>query len=294
MLDLGGLEWRPFPIVGTEISPRTGSRAFVFGKILWIFGGVADGTFYDDLFAVDLNSRECKRIETGGSRPSARTSPVFLGYQGRLFLWGGYDGKWPNELYELDLKSFEWKVYAQTVAGRTGTTYTSVSHYGVCYAHRAMGGLIIIDFETKQVVQLLTQGTEPDEHVVNAGMVAVGRRLFLIGGKGTSEYSLMYTCDLRRFPLPTWSVLTLQPDNDTVRALDGSVDAQGLFQSQRLSSMGVVFDDKGRRIVTLLGRPMLDPTPIHVFSIGSSLGVVNLQNDLLNSLAFDVEMAPST
>jgi hypothetical protein len=124
-------------------------------------------------------------------------------------------------------------------------------------------------------------------------MIAAGRHLFLIGGKGESEYALMYSCELRRDPPPMWSVVTVRPDSDTVSNVDGLTDESGLFQTQRISVMGIVFDAKERRIVTVFGQTMRNPTPIHILSIGASLSVINLQSDLLKSLSFEREGFPT-
>jgi hypothetical protein len=153
VLELSTLHWRQVMFTGEPISPRTGVRGVVCGGQLWLFGGVCDRVFYDDLFAVDLKSFECRRVATTGSRPSARRSPVFLAWDNQLFVWGGYNGEWPSELCRL-----EWRMFPQSVAGRSGTTYASLGQCGFCYSHQSLGSNIVIEFERNIVRQVATNG----------------------------------------------------------------------------------------------------------------------------------------
>jgi hypothetical protein len=200
-------------------------------------------------------------------------------------LWGGYNGSWPSELSSLDVERLEWQVFPQSVAGRTGTTYASLGQYGFCYAHQSLGGIIVIEFEHNSVRQVETSGVEPSAAILNAGLVATNKRLFLVGGKAENEFSLLYACDLRAM---RWFVCTVMPDGVTVKKEDGQVDHSGLFQVPRVASVGMAYDERRRRIVTFLGRPLVDPTPVNVFDISLPLGVMNLQDDVRETLKLDI------
>ena len=285
VLNLSSFEWQQVYITGDAISPRTGCRSVILDDALYVFGGYSEPTFYNDVFKIDLHTKVCERLATTGDAPSPRNTPVVCGSGRRLFVWGGYDGGWPSDLFCLDLDTCVWSRHKQTVQGRTGTTYAVIKDKAYLYASQAAGGITVIDMETCVVSQVETTGSEPKEDVVSAGMAAVDHYLFLIGGKAPSGYTLIYTCDVYKMQ---WFVFYAQPDMVTVNSLDGRTDGDGNFLVPRLASMGLVYSKKLRRIVSLLGRPMVDPTPVHVFEVGKAYSVIHMQHDMEEMLRLDM------
>jgi hypothetical protein len=247
---------------------------------LYIFGGVFESLFYNDVFVVDLESRACRKLATTGDAPSARNTPNLGFWNGELIVWGGYDGHWPSSLHSLNLETMVWTSHEQSIPGKTGTTYAVIGNLLYCYASQASGGLVVVDMAGKSVRQAQTSGVEPPEGVVSSGMVAVEDRLFLVGGKGEGDFSLVYGCDVRQL---VWSVFDIVPDFHTVAIADGRISPDGFFQIPRLASMGIVYDQKGRRIVSFLGRPMDSPTAIHVFHMEDALAIIHLQSDMVDA-----------
>lgn len=281
VLNLSSLVWEQVYITGDVISPRTGCRSEIIGDALYIFGGYSEPTFYNDLFRVDIKTKVCERLITTGDAPTPRNTPVFCGRGNQLFVWGGYDGKWPSDLYILNLETLVWTKHPQTVQGRTGATYAVIKDKAYLYASQAAGGITVIDMETATVSQVETTGSEPEEDVVSAGMAAVDHYLFLIGGKAPSEYTLIYTCDVYKMQ---WFVFYVQPDMVTVNSLDGRTDADGNFLVPRLASMSTGYSKRLRRIVSILGRPMVDPPPVNVFDVGKAYSVIHMQHDMEEAL----------
>jgi hypothetical protein len=284
VLDLNGLIWTSITPTGDSISPRTGARAVIANDKLYIFGGVADPVFYNDLFVIDMESRNCSKLNTTGAAPSPRNTPIVAYHHAHLIVWGGYDGRWPSSLHALNLETLDWTLHEQSIPGMNGTTYAVIGSFLYSYASQSVGGIVVIDLENRCVSQVQTSGTEPPEGVVSSGMVAVEDKLFLFGGKTEAEFSPLYTCDLRQM---VWQVFDVCADGRSVTLQDGQKLPNGMFHIPRLASMGAVYDQEKRRVVSFLGRPMDNPTPIHVFQMGKALAVWHLQSDLLAALAFE-------
>jgi hypothetical protein len=281
VLDLRRLAWRQVTPLGDQLSPRTGARAVIADDKLYIFGGVADPVFYNDVFVIDLESRVCQKLETTGDVPSPRNTPVFCHHNGQLIVWGGYDGHWPSDLHVLDLRTLVWSVYKQSIPGKTGTTYAVIGDRLYCYASQFVGGIVVIDLTAKTVSQVQTSGIEPPEGVVSSGMVAIEDRLLLVGGKTEGDFSLVYACDIRQM---IWYIFDILPDCRSVTVADGQMSPNGSFMIPRLASMGIIYDERKRRVVSFLGRPMDDPTPIHLIHVENANAVIHLQQDLIDAL----------
>jgi hypothetical protein len=282
VLDLASLAWSSITPTGDSISARTGARAVIANDKLYIFGGVADPVFYNDLFVIDMESRNCTKLATTGEIPSPRNTPIVACHGGYLIVWGGYDGRWPSTLHALNLDTLVWTAHEQSVPGKTGTTYAVIGNLLYCYASQEVGGLVVIDLENRVVSQVQTSGVEPPEGVVSSGMVAVEDRLILFGGKTEADFSPVYACDLSQ---SLWYVFDVYPDGWSVTPMEGRKMQNGAFQMPRIASMGAVYDQRERRVVSFLGRPMESPTPIHTFQMGKAIAVWHLQRDLLDVLA---------
>ncbi|KAJ5068768.1 acyl-coa-binding domain-containing protein [Anaeramoeba ignava] len=75
---------------------------------LIIYGGVEWDT-YQDLWVFDLRQAKWEEKATKGERPGNLLGHTCTQYGNKMILFGGMNGKCSNELYELDLKTFEWK-----------------------------------------------------------------------------------------------------------------------------------------------------------------------------------------
>lgn len=280
--------WRQLSMTGDSITPRSGAAATVIGKTLYIFGGFHDPEYYNDFYIIDLGNGIISATQTTGDAPSARLSPVIGNWEGKVYIWGGYDGGWPSELHFLDLNTFNWTSFQQDVNGRTNAAYAQVQNCIYVYGSAKAGGILIIDMAQNTVELHSTTGPEPPASVTDATLTYFDFMtantkgyLMLIGGKGQSEYTLTFALDIQHY---RWFVFHVMPDGSTVSAVDGNVSDLGLFMIPRTSSMGAIYFRKTREIVALLGHPLKDPSPLFILELHDALSILHLRTDMLECL----------
>lgn len=278
-LDLRTFKWMRLNITGSHISPRTGAKSTIIGDTLYVFGGFCDPVYFNELYAIDLTNFACSKIEGAGDIPSPRNAPLFSNFQDRLYVWGGYDGGWPSDLFVFDTHTSNWTKYPQSATGRSGQTFATIGQYIYCYMSAKNGGMYVVNMETNEVKQYQTSGCEPeDPNLLNAGLVPVDHYLFLLGGKSTNNFTLLYACDVIKM---NWFLFYLIPDDETVNLRDGYINEEFNFMVPRTASMGIVYSPKSRRIVTFLGRPIEeDPPPIHIYDLDDAYAIIHLQHDM--------------
>lgn len=283
--DLSKLSWKKSELKGAKIPPRTGSRAtFDKQNNLYVFGGANGDLFFNDIYKINIISGECIELDTTGDVPSPRNSPLLAHYDGKLFVWGGYDGGWPSDLYSLELSTNVWTKYQQpNVKGKTGTSFTIVDSKIYCYASAKRGGIYQIDLATNVVSQLKTYGEDLDQDIMSAALFYIDNYLILIGGKNQPEYVHVYACNLNRLQ---WFIFHVVPDLVTVTEHSGQLDKNYDFLIPRISSVSISYSKKKRSILTVLGNPMIDPPPFNVLYIGEALSQLHLRDDMMSTLVF--------
>ena len=71
-------------------SPRFSHCAALYGNHMYVFGGSnSDYSAYNDLYALDLNTRKWRKIQAQGLLPAPREAGTFVAYKGKLLLHGG-------------------------------------------------------------------------------------------------------------------------------------------------------------------------------------------------------------
>lgn len=283
-LDTHTFRWRNIPLKGVPLCGRSGTRCALIGTHLLCFGGYAEPNYLGDLHTIDVVTGEVKLVETSGPQPSERSTPIVAIYGNKFFLWGGFNGEWPNELSILDFSNMTWTRIPQEVAGRTAVPSVIIGNTLLSYGGAKSGGMLLCNLDTGAMTVKQTIGAEPVSSVMCAGMVSVGKYVFFFGGKGTTNWTLMYACDTVRM---WWFVFHIMPDGETVSVADGSISDLGLFMLPRIHSFGVCYVKEKRQIVAFLGHPEKDPPPLFVVSIGEAMGVINLRDDMIDVLNID-------
>lgn len=275
--------WTKLATNGQTISPRFGSRATVIDNTLFIFGGSCEPLFYNDLYSVDLSTGLINKIETSGTLPSPRTSPIFASSSDgkEIILFGGYDGSWPSELYSLDTETFTWSSYQQDISGRSNAAYTTVDDTIFAYGSSKTGGLLIIDIKEHIARIQPTSGPEPLPSITDAALVKFDSFLMFIGGKASSQSTLIYAINLNSF---RWFIFHIFPDGTTVSAIDGIINELGLFMLPRIHSVGAIYEQKSREIIAFLGYPPNVPSTLFILSVGDALSLLHLRTDMLQTI----------
>jgi N-acetylneuraminic acid mutarotase len=108
--------WNRLPENGKPPIPRSGAKGVHFEDKLYFFGGYQKkrGDFYKDLFYYDLFKSEWFNIDAlqTGELPSERTDHSVVVWDGRLWVYGGYDGRRKlGDLYKCCIKNkkYKWK-----------------------------------------------------------------------------------------------------------------------------------------------------------------------------------------
>ncbi|OHT09446.1 Kelch motif family protein [Tritrichomonas foetus] len=310
-LDTHTHKWNKIRLTGSIYSGRSGSRAIILKNPnsnpnntnfnnnfandsdntetsqicrLIIFGGFAEQSYYADLHAIDIMSDGTgivSPISTTGEAPSPRSSPIFVKYEKYIYLWGGFNGEWPTSLHVLDLETLNWTEHPQDIAGRITVPGVILQNRYFAYGGSKSGGMIVLDFESRNILLTPTTGSEPPSGVLGSGMALVERYLFFFGGKAASNWTLMYACDIEKM---WWFVFHVMPDGDTVSIADGTISELGLFMLPRIHSFAVCYVREMRQIMACLGAPEKDPPPLFIVNIGEAMGVIHLREDMLDMI----------
>lgn len=97
---------------GMEYSPcpKEGAFSCCDGKKVYLLGGDPGFGHYVDIF--DIETRQWTRLPTEGSvRPRLQVGSSCIIIKGHLYVFGGFfRGVLNNNVYQLDLKTFHWKL----------------------------------------------------------------------------------------------------------------------------------------------------------------------------------------
>ncbi|XP_009874471.1 PREDICTED: rab9 effector protein with kelch motifs, partial [Apaloderma vittatum] len=89
VFDTATLTWSQPATQGDPPSPRHGHVVVAVGTKLFIHGGLAGDTFYDDLFCIDINNMRWVKIPATGDIPGGRASHSAAVFKDHLYIFGG-------------------------------------------------------------------------------------------------------------------------------------------------------------------------------------------------------------
>ncbi|NXJ82858.1 RABEK protein, partial [Trogon melanurus] len=89
VFDTATLTWSQPATRGDPPSPRHGHVVVAVGTKLFIHGGLAGDTFYDELFCIDINDMRWVKIPATGDVPGARASHAAAVFKDHLYIFGG-------------------------------------------------------------------------------------------------------------------------------------------------------------------------------------------------------------
>ena len=131
------------------------------------------GNLVDTANQIILQICELKMISATGDLPIARSSPIMQYVNGKIYLWGGFNGNWINDLIVLDMHTLEWTFYSQNITGPTNIPSVVFGNHIFSYGGSKAGGLLDID-TTRNIVQIVqTTGSQPPSHIMGSGMVLI-------------------------------------------------------------------------------------------------------------------------
>ncbi|KAH0787315.1 Kelch motif family protein [Histomonas meleagridis] len=278
-LHKGTRQWSNFVLSGIPISPRSGSRAVAIENILFVIGGVNGLNYYNDIYSINLDTGLTQIIETIGAIPTPRSSFVLSVFNNQIFLWGGYNGTWPSDLYILDLQTLTWEMLPNDVMGRSNSAYETVGNLVYIYGSSKTGGLLVINMSDRSIETLPTTGPEPSPTLLDATMVHFDTYLMFIGGKSATPTTFLYAIDLTKM---RWFVFHILPDGTSLSAVDGTINDLGMFMIPRTYSMSAFYDEQKREIVTFLGCPSAEQKNLFILGVGEALAALHLRSDMFD------------
>lgn len=206
-----------FVSVCSVVTPRYSHAATVHEDAMYVFGGcTSHTTTFNDLWRLDLNSREWSRPRTNGNFPTPKASSSFVTYKNLLILFGGwrYPPAYPiyqsygifDELHTYNVIDGQWK-RIDTLYGPPPTAGHSVSIIGNTMI--VFGGLKklepdihceksndvwLLDLETwmwhqKDVQPAISGGLKPSVRFGQSQIVLDDENILILGGSaGCTKY----------------------------------------------------------------------------------------------------------
>ena len=91
-------------------SPRDRHTAVVHGRCIYIFGGYDGYNRVDDFHRYDISSSTWQQLEPLNPEqgPSPRHSHSSVVNDDHMYVFGGYDGHYRNDLYKYNFKTNTW------------------------------------------------------------------------------------------------------------------------------------------------------------------------------------------
>lgn len=283
--DLQTMSWKEIKI--TNPNPMNGCRGFFYKEKIYIFGGFVNGIYSNELQVIDIQKCDVSILNTSGEIPQPRSTPILTVHNDKLYIWGGYNGEWPNDISILDLKTLVWSTVHQNESGRTSMPYVYYKDTGkvISYGGSHIKGLFIIDLNSSKgpTTKIIpTYGSIPPSDLMHSAMVKVGNLIFFFGGRNKdNDLSILYALDtIKNY----WFVFHVMPDNESTTLNDGVISENGVFVLPPMHSFSAAYSKKHRTIVSFLGSPCIDPPHLSLIKIGEPLGFINLRNDMLEML----------
>nr|XP_020656610.1 rab9 effector protein with kelch motifs isoform X1 [Pogona vitticeps] len=101
--------WLQPEVDGQPPAPRHGHITVAVGNRIFIHGGLAGDTFYDDLFSIDINEMKWEVLSATGSVPGGRAAHSAAAFRDHLYIFGGMDPAGAlDTMYKYHIEKREW------------------------------------------------------------------------------------------------------------------------------------------------------------------------------------------
>jgi leucine-zipper-like transcriptional regulator 1 len=105
--------WNLLPPSDTDFvpSPRDRHSAVVFGRTFYVFGGFDGTNRKNDFYGYNLDTQTWSLVPVStGHAPSSRHSHCAVVYDKSMWIFGGYDSSYKNDLHEYNFASEAWGI----------------------------------------------------------------------------------------------------------------------------------------------------------------------------------------
>jgi len=173
---------------------------------LYLFGGFNGSEWLNDFYALDLGSMYWERVEGRGTglSPTPRFGFVAVVYEGRVVLFGGFDGRsWMKDMYEFDIGRGEWREVnpsGKVPSRRSCPSWclygNKVYVFGGFDGLRRMDDLYACDLDTYCWEEIVGTGEKPLPRYFHSAVVH-DHRMFVFGGfNGSSRLNDLHSFNL--------------------------------------------------------------------------------------------------
>lgn len=286
--DLKSKKWKRI-ILEKQLLPRTNCSATIDQELnlIYVFGGEISGCEYiGQLHCINVNDGRVIVYDKDADNddPAKRFSPIIQFYKKKIFLWGGSDGdKNLSDLHIFDLLELKWRVRTIDIQGRVGSPWCLYENKIYSYGGSKNPNLLVFDLDEEKVEQESCIGNQPPKGETGACMVKIKNFILYFGGKSQSNWSLFYALDLNRF---WWYIFYILPDGVTTTVNDGRINELGLFMLPQAYHLSTGYSKSQRKLFITMGSSFENPPIVHAFSIGEAMCIINLRDDLFESLYF--------
>ncbi|XP_053230359.1 rab9 effector protein with kelch motifs isoform X1 [Podarcis raffonei] len=109
IFDSATLTWLQPEVRGDPPAPRHGHAVVAVENRLYIHGGLAGDTFFDDLFCFDTTEMKWETLSATGSVPAGRAAHSAVVFQGHLYIFGGMDPTGAlDTMYKYHIEKGHW------------------------------------------------------------------------------------------------------------------------------------------------------------------------------------------
>lgn len=202
----GQIYFKCFDKQSSAPSHRHSHSSVVVNQTMYIFGGLSGtSTSYNDLWTLDLNTKQWSRPTTSGNYPSPKAAATLTSYNNSLVLYGGYSHPYSYpfnqqvnffdefHFYDIDKHFWTQKLFSQDsprLAGHSASIIQSniLVLFGGC--NGSLGNktnsihCLSLDKCEWLFIDKLIDGPKPDPRYGHSQITLDDERILVIGGCG--------------------------------------------------------------------------------------------------------------
>ncbi|XP_036389286.1 F-box only protein 42-like [Megalops cyprinoides] len=233
----GNIQWesRTYPYPGTPITQRFSHSACYYdsNQSMYVFGGCTQSSCnaaFNDLWRLDLNSKEWIRPLASGSYPSPKAGATLVVFRDLLVLFGGWTRPSPYPLHQPERFFDEIHTYSPSknwwncivtthgpppMAGHSSSVIgTKMVVFGGSLGARQMSNEVwVLDLEQWSWSKPSITGTSPHPRGGQSQIVIDDKTLLILGGCGGPN-ALLKDAWLLHMGAPPWSWQQLRVENE--------------------------------------------------------------------------------
>ncbi|PKY06560.1 putative cell polarity protein [Aspergillus campestris IBT 28561] len=229
LLNTSSRQWSRSIPPSPRPSGRYGHTLNILGSKIYVFGGQVEGFFFNDLVAFDLNQLQnptntweflIRNSHEGGPPPGqippARTNHTIVGFNDKLYLFGGTNGvQWFNDVWCYDPRANQWTqldCVGFIPTPREGHAAALVNDVMYIFGGRTdegldLGDLAAFRISTRRWYSFQNMGPAPSPRSGHS-MTAFGKHIIVVAGEPSSaprdpvELSMAYILDTSKIRYP--------------------------------------------------------------------------------------------